>query len=194
MAQLGYIVDAIDNSSDMLMVAKEKTHNSGLHINYTLQDMRTFKSHNKYSLITCINDGVNYLTSLNDVEMFFNNCSKYLYKDGLILFDISTNYKLTNMNQQFYAEESDDYAYIWSNKYASDSKLLTMDITLFTQIDEDIYERTSEIHVQRGHSEDEIRSLLKNQGFELIETYSEISLDKPDDQSERIHFLAKKDS
>ena len=192
LSQNGHIVDAIDTAADMLMVAKEKSHNLGLHINYTIQDIRTFKSHNSYSLITCINDGVNYLTNLNDVELFFENCQKHMDKDGFLLFDISTIHKLKNMDNQLFAEESDEFSYFWFNEYNEESNLLTMDLTFFTQIEEDIYKRTTEKHIQRGHSKKEISILLKKCGFELVETFGDISPEKPNDESERIHFLAKK--
>lgn len=192
LAKQGYTVDAIDTSSDMLMMAKEKTHNLGLKVNYTVQDMRTFKSHNLYSLITCINDGINYLNTLEDVELFLKNCYQYLSKDCYLLFDISTEYKLKNMSGEFFAEEGDDFAYIWSNEYDEDSKHLTMDITFFNQIKEDVFRRTSEMHVQRAHSMDEINTLLKNTGYETAAIFGDISSESPADTSQRIHFLVKK--
>ena len=192
LAKSGYVVDAFDISSDMLMVAKEKSHNLGLHINYTIQDMRHFKSHKKYSAITCINDGLNYLTTLKDVEMFFNNCNQYLKDNAFLFFDISSIYKLENMNEQLYAEESDEFSYIWFNEYNEHEKLLTMDLTFFTQIKDNLFSRSYETHVQRGHSIEEIEFLLSKCGFSLISTYSDISLNMPSDKSERIHFLAQK--
>lgn len=192
LAKQGYIIDAIDTSSDMLMIAKQKTHDFGLKINYTVQDMRTFKSHNTYSLITCINDGVNYLNSLEDIELFFNNCSKYQSSGSYFLFDISSEYKLKNMDGEFFAEEDDDFAYIWSNEYNDESKLLTMDITFFNYIGEDLFRRTSEMHVQRAHSIQEITSALKKAGYIPTVIYADLSLELPSDTSKRIHFLAKK--
>lgn len=192
LANEGYTVDAIDASSDMLMMAKEKTHNLGLRVNYTVQDMRTFKSHNIYSLITCINDGINYLNTLEDVEQFLLNCSKYQSSGSYLLFDVSTEYKLKNMDGEFFAEEGDDFAYIWSNEYDENSKHLTMDITFFNQIEEDIFRRTSEVHVQRAHDADEINILLKNVGYENIAVYGDLSNENPSDTSNRIHFIVKK--
>jgi len=192
LAKQGYLVDAIDASSDMLMIAKEKTHNLGLQINYTAQDMRTFKSHSQYSLITCINDGINYLNTLEDVELFLKNCNKYQEAGSYLLFDISTEYKLKNMDGEFFAEESDDFAYIWSNKYDEKSKHLVMDITFFNQFEEDIFRRTSEMHVQRAHSIDEINTLLKNSGYERVGVFGDISTNSPQDTSHRVHFLVKK--
>lgn len=192
LAKSGYGVDAIDTSADMLMLAKEKSHSLGLKINYTIQDMRTFKTHNKYSMITCINDGINYLINLGDVELFFDNCSKHLESGAFLLFDISTIYKLKNMDSQFFTEETDEIAYIWSNEFDDKKKTLTMDLTFFTQIDDDVYQRTSEMHVQRAHSVEEIDVLLNKCGFSLINLYGDVSLEKPTSTSERIHFLAQK--
>lgn len=192
LSKAGYVVDAIDISTDMLTEAKEKTHNLGQQINYTVQDMTQFKFNKKFSLITCINDGINYLTSLDDGRAFFESCAKHTESGSLLLFDISTRKKLEKMDNQFYAEDNEEFAYIWSNQYDYDNHILSMDITFFTQIEDDIFERSSEIHLQRGHSADEISSLLLQCGFKIIDTFSDISIEKPIDTSDRIHFLAKK--
>ncbi|MEX1376846.1 MAG: class I SAM-dependent methyltransferase [Eubacteriales bacterium] len=192
LAKAGYIVDAIDSSGDMLIQAKEKTHNQGLHINYTLQDMKTFKFNKKFSLISCINDGINYLTKLDDVKLFFENCSRHMDSGAFLLFDISTRKKLQDMNNEFFAEDNEEFAYIWSNQYDYENHILSMDITFFTQIDDDIFERSSEIHLQRGHSIDELTLLLSQSGFSIVDIFSDISFDRPNDSSDRIHFLAQK--
>jgi len=186
------LVDAIDTSLDMLMIAKEKTHNYGLHINYTAQDMRAFKSHSKYSIITCINDGVNYLTTLEDIEAFFNSCASHMESGAFLLFDISTKLKLKSMHNQVFAEDGDDFAYIWFNEFNERKKLLYMELTFFTQTKDDIFRRSSELHVQRAHEPVEIESLLQKCGFALINTYGDLSSESPDEKSERIHFLAQK--
>lgn len=186
------MVDALDISSQMLIIAKEKSHNEGLHINFTMQNMCTFKSHHKYSCITCINDGVNYLASLNSVEAFLNNCNNYLLDDSILIFDISSKYKLKNMDKEFFVEELDDLAYIWSNNYDNKTSLLTMDLSFFCHVEGDMYQKTSETHIQRAHSVDEISSILKKCGFALLGVYDNISLDRYNDTSTRIHFLAKK--
>lgn len=186
------LVDAIDTSLDMLMIAKEKTHNLGLSINYTAQDMRSFKSHSKYSIITCINDGVNYLTTLEDVEAFFSSSANHMEKGAFLLFDISTKLKLKSMHNQVFAEDGDDFAYIWFNEFNDRKKLLYMELTFFTQTEADIFRRSSELHVQRAHEPAELESLLQKCGFALINTYGDLSSEKPDEKSERIHFLAQK--
>ena len=188
----GFNVDAFDISEEMLMIAKEKTHNLGLHVNYTVQDMTHFLFHKTFSFITCINDGLNYLTQLIDVEKFFNNCRMYLQDKGFLLFDISTSYKLEKMDGQLFAEEDDDFAYIWFNEYDKTEKLLNMDLSFYTKVKDGLFARTSETHVQRGHSIEEIKSLLEKCGLNLTALYADISPKKPASTSERIHFLAQK--
>jgi len=192
LAQSGLNVDAFDISPDMLITAKEKTHNLGLHINYTLQDMCSFKSHNKYSFITCINDGVNYLTTLDDAKSFFNNCYLNMDSGAYLFFDISTEYKLQGLDGEFFAEESEEFAYLWFNEYDYKNHLLNMDLTFFTQVEDDMFKKTYETHIQKAYSKKEITSLLQNCGFSLVNIYSDISLKKPEDKSMRIHFLAQK--
>ncbi len=188
----GYYVDAIDLSSDMLIIAKEKTHNLGLKINYLKQDMRDIKSNTKYNVVTCINDGVNYLVDNVDIEKFFLSVYTVLNENGLFIFDISTKCKLMSMDGEMYAEEVDDMAYIWANTYNDNANCLTMDISFFTLIKDNQYEKSTEIHVQKGHSIEDIKSLLYKCGFELIGIYDELSMDEPFDDSQRVHFICKK--
>ena len=188
----GFRVDAFDTSEEMLMIAKEKSHSAGLHINYTIQDMQNFNFHKTYALITCINDGVNYLTSLQSVERFFKNCYSYLNKGGYFLFDISTINKLEKMSGQLFAEEDDDFAYIWFNDYDKATRVLTMDLSFYTHTKNNLFLRTTETHLQRAHSVEEMKLLLENCGFKIVVLYSDLSLKNPDDLSDRIHFLAKK--
>ena len=55
-----------------------------------------------------------------------------------------------------------------------------------------LYERFSERHVQRAHSERELRFRLERVGFSDIRVFAGITENEPDSGSERLHFVAKK--
>lgn len=192
LAKKGFRVDSIDISSEMLIVAKEKSHNLGLSINYTLQDMRTFKSHHLYDAIICINDGVNYLTNLEDVKAFFSHVHNKLEKDGLFIFDVSSRNKLKNMNNEFFTEETEELSYIWSNEYDEKTNCLKMDLTFFTLVENDIYKKLNEVHTQRAHTVEELEELLIASGYEIVGIYDNLSKNYHKKTSTRIQFVVKK--
>ena len=54
------------------------------------------------------------------------------------------------------------------------------------------YERFTETHLQRAHSEREIRAALADAGFERAEAYEAFTRNPPRDESERLQFMAWK--
>ena len=65
-----------------------------------------------------------------------------------------------------------------------------MFLTFFVKRGE-LYERFEERHLQRAYSVGEITALLKKAGFTSVDTYGELSFDKPKESEERIVFAAR---
>lgn len=77
-------------------------------------------------LATC--DGVNYLTTPNDVQAFCGSISKPAAGRHTLCFDCSTRHKLENvMGDAFFGEERDGAAVLWQNKLNREEHLLSMD-------------------------------------------------------------------
>jgi ubiquinone/menaquinone biosynthesis C-methylase UbiE len=53
------------------------------------------------------------------------------------------------------------------------------------------YRRFEERHVQRAYTENELRYMLKKAGFSTIDTYHELTFEKPRPDSERIVFVCR---
>ena len=53
------------------------------------------------------------------------------------------------------------------------------------------YSRFEERHLQRAYSVNELTLLLKKAGFKSVDTYDELSFDKPKKDSERIVFVCR---
>ena len=192
LSKRGYNVIGLDKSSDMLETAASKLAEKGVRIQLICQDICSIMLHSKQDVVVCINDGINYLTDLINVKKAFESIFDVLAEGGLFLFDMSSEYKLKSMHDNSFFEETDDSAYIWHNQYDKKSKLLTMDISLFSQIEDDIYEKANEVHTQRAYSVKEIENLLKETGFKDI-MYFECFTDKiPSEISQRIQFSARK--
>ncbi len=186
----GYDVKGVDLSSEMLAVAKELSVECGVYIDYLLGDMRALKSLEKLNFITIVNDGLNYI-SQKDIKRCFSSLSKCLKKGGILLFDISTEYKLKSvLNGNMFGSDDEDLSYLWLSDYDDSDKKLTMNLSFFERQGE-VYKRFDEQQTQYAHATSDILNELKDSGFELISltgAYGEELLDN----SERAVFLARK--
>ena len=140
-------------------------------------DMRRIELHRPVDCIIAACDCVNYLTSREDVEKFLLTAFNGLRPGGILLFDVSSRYKLQHiLGQNGYCDSRTDVAYFWPNDAHG----------------EPLYSRFSEKHIQRAHSERELVSWLKNIGFENIGVFSAFTTEPPRDESERLQFTARK--
>jgi hypothetical protein len=135
---------------------------------------------------------VNYLTSTKAAEEFFRAAYAALKPGGLLLFDVSSRYKLSSvLGNNLFAQDDGDIAYIWRNAYDETSKLLEMNLTFYVR-EGGTYRRFAETHIQRAHSQRELEGVLYRVGFVDIHVYTAFTREKPADTCERIQFVAKR--
>lgn len=182
-------VTALDISSEMLRVADEKLRTTGRRVRFVQGDMCGFCLNKPVNTVVCACDGINYLTDAESVKKTFINVRKSLNAGGTFIFDISSYYKLSKMDNELYSEDTDSVTYIWRNSF--DNGLLTMDIAFFVTDDGENYTRFDETHIQRAHTEEEICALLEECGFDTVKITDDYSEEKIKDNSLRITFCAK---
>lgn len=193
--QAGYRMTGADASARMLEIAAQKARKAGAKIAFVRQEMQRICVHKPVSAITCACDGVNYLLSLAEVEAFFQSAYGALKDGGLLLFDVSSAYKLEHiLGGQTFGEDGADCTYLWQNCFDPMTRLLEMRLAFFTPNGSGAYKRFDERHLQRTHTQEELTSLLIKTGFEVIGVYSAFSKDAPKKDSERIQFVARKTS
>lgn len=191
LARAGHIMTGVDISGDMLRIASEKARRAALKIPFVEQDMRKLALHRPQDAIICACDGVNYLDSLKAAEEFFEAANAALKVDGLLMFDISSQYKLKNiLGCNTFAEDEQGGAYIWKNNYDPKSRLIEMNLTFFERQGE-LYRRFTERHIQRAHGVDELLSALNRAGFDA-EAYDFETMDPVKPDSERVQFWGRK--
>lgn len=162
----GFLMEGIDISEDMLTIAQAKAYESGAKVRYYHQDMITFNTRKKYDAIFCMCDGMNYVTCDDDMRKVFANISSHLNPEGILIFDLSSKYKLSEViGNHTFAETFEDEAYIWENEFDDAHHLLRFTFTLFKN-DGEGYVRHEENHVQRAYEIEEIKELAKEH-FEL---------------------------
>lgn len=193
LAEHGFRVVGIDSSQSMLNVAQQKAQSKGLAIPFVCQSMTQLSLHKPVDALTVCCDGVNYLTSLRDARAFFLAAYAALADGGVLLFDVSSEYKLEHvLGTNTFTEVTDAYAYIWENAFDSKSRLCCMDVCFFVK-NGARYERFSEQHIQRAYTVDELVQLGEEAGFSKVSAYEAFSLHAPSPHSERIQFVMGKE-
>ena len=109
---------------------------------------------------------------------------------GRLLFDVSSEYKLREIvgNEIFY-DDGDDVTVFWQNETVGNR--VTMSLTLFFR-EGALYRRGDEEHVQRIYTEQELRKMLADAGFEKVQVYGFGGRERPGEKEERLQFVAVK--
>lgn len=190
LARRGYDMTGVDASESMLNIAREKAE--GLDILFLNQSMTKIDLYGTMGAFLCMIDGINYVLSPKSLLNFFTKIKTCFMDEGApFIFDISSEYKLKEIiGQNTFVHSDRDIFYTWQNRYIENKKLSDMFLTFFVK-DGSKYRRFEERHLQRAWSIDEIEYLLKKAGFETVDTYGELSFEKPDKNAERIVFAAR---
>lgn len=185
----GYSVLGVDRSQRMLTEAAAKAMKAGAAVTFVRQDIRALRVHRPADGIVCACDAVNYLPAAEDLGRFLRSARRGLKRGGALLFDVSSEEKLTAMDGQLYGEETDDCAYLWTNAVDAETHIITMDIALFIRQGK-LFRREREQHRLRIWSEGELATALAAAGFELKGTYAAFTRDAPVKGCDRIQFAA----
>lgn len=186
----GYKVVGVDLSPEMLSVAEEISVKENINVEYRLADMRFIKSFEKLDFITAVNDGLNYIPQ-KDLSKTFLAFSKCLKKGGMLLFDLSTEYKLSKiLNGNMFGSDDEDLSYIWLSEYHEELNSLTINLSFFEKTGE-LYKRRDEQQTQYAHQLTAVETALKNAKFE-IKSITGAWGEEITNSCERAVFLAKK--
>ena len=186
LADKGYDIIGIDLSEEMLTLAKEKCPESI----FIKADMTDFALPEKVDFCLCSLDAVNHLTELEQVMNCFECVNNSLNNGGLFVFDVNTLFKHREVladNTFIYDEE--DFFLSWDNNYTDDDIVeIYLDFFIFNGKN---YDRFSERFKEKAYSTDALIKALGDD-FEIIGIYDELTLNTPEDDSERLYFVCKK--
>lgn len=189
LGKAGFDMIGVDNSVEMLQIAREKTSQDFL---YLLQDMREFELYGTVKAVISVCDSVNYITKKEELRKVFQLVNNYLDPEGLFIFDFNTEYKYRELiGETVIAEDREDVSFIWFNEYDEESHLNDIDLKVFVQEEGDIYQKFQEEHIQRGYTLDEIKQLLEESGLIFLEDYEEYTMQAPQPDSGRIVVVAQ---
>ncbi len=190
-AKKGYDVTGLDISTDMLIVASEKSIDENLSIFYINQSMSELELIDNYDLIYSTNDSLNYLLTEAEILSTFKSVYKYLSNNGLFVFDLNTIYRFKSYGNKVFKESTDDFLYVWENEFDEKTNINTYNVDMFVK-DGETYSRSVEEHMERGYEHALIKKMLSECGFKEIKMYGNIDFDTNLEKKDKIYFVAKK--
>ena len=194
----GYDMIGVDNSEEMLEIAREKQIKSGHEILYLLQDMREFELYGTVGAVFSICDSLNYITEPEELKQVFRWVNNYLDPGGIFIFDFNTEYKYREvLGDQTIAESREDCSFIWDNYYYEEERINEYELNLFIREDAesetegDLYRRFRETHFQRAYKLEEITRIVEESGLQFVTAYEAFTKEPPSKNSERIYVIAR---
>ena len=189
MEEKGFDMIGVDNSFEMLDIARETSKESIL---YLLQDMREFELYGTVRAVYSACDSVNYILEEEDLRSVFSLVNNYLDPKGIFIFDINTKYKYEELlAENTIAETREEGSFIWDNFYDTEDEINEYDLTLYIKDEDARFVRFQETHYQRCYTVDTIQRLLKEAGMEFVAAFDEYSNNPVHSESERILIVAR---
>lgn len=194
LAAAGYDMIGVDNSGDMLEIARdyENPVDDAYRILYLLQDMREFELYGTVRAVVSICDSMNYILEETELQEVFRLVNNYLDPEGIFIFDLNTVYKYRELlGETTISENREEGSFIWDNYYDEESGINEYDLTLFIREENNLYRKYEETHYQRAYELETIKRLLTEAGMEFVAAYDAFTKEPVKEDSERIYVIAR---
>ncbi len=192
LARRGYDMTALDISDEMLSVASSRAREYGLEgILFIESDMCDFELYGTVDAIVCCLDGINHLTTRNELTECFSLVNNYLEPDGLFVFDVNTPYRFKTMYaDRDYILEDEGIMCCWRNRLNKKGDAVDFFLTVFEEKNGE-WIRSDGAQRERAYSLRTLKNALAECGFELLDVSADYDFNKPNDETVRWYITAK---
>lgn len=179
-------VVGVDISPQMIEVARRSAARRRLPIEYVCADVCKLKLDRRFDAAYSFFDSLNYILEPDRLREAILRAFQHLHPGGSLVFDLNTAYAFERkMFDQSDTRKGTDVRYVWSGEYDPATLLIRVKMEFDTPGGHFV-----EVHEQRAHPPDEVRTYLEQAGFRDIEVFDSYTLDPPRKRSDRIHFAA----
>ena len=193
LAKSGFDVIAVDESEEMLSVAKSKLDESdNLNVMLLCQSMQDLDLYGTIDAAVCMLDSLNHLDSFEDIKLAVSKVSLFMNVGGIFIFDMNTPYKHKEiLGDNTFVIEEDNVFCVWQNEYEEFENTVYMTLDFFEKKDEN-YSRTTQYITEKAYDIDKTAKMLIATGFEVITIYDDMSKNPLNEESERAVFVTRK--
>lgn len=188
-ADIGYDVIGVDISEEMLSRARDKSNGNIL---YLCQSMQKLDMYGTIDAFVCTLDSLNHINGRDELCRALERVSLFLEPDGVFVFDMNTPYKHEKiLENNTFVYETDSVYCVWQNEYEGGGKINIV-LDFFEEQENGSYERFCEDFSETAYSYADTEEMLRGSGLKLLAAYDDMTFNPPNEQSERIVFVAKK--
>lgn len=183
LADQANIVRGIDVSSAMVALAKSKSVEIP-NVSFEVQDMTRFIVRDKFDLVTCTFDSLNYVLNSDGLRAMFSRVARSLKESGLFVFDTNTNRHYINVGNGSRKTELGGQSFIHTWSYDPTKKEATATF--------EFADGSREIHRQRPYDLSDLSPILAELGLRAVQTWSGFDRSPYSAQSVRLFCVAQK--
>ena len=189
----GFDLIGVDASEDMLTQAQEKKMEQDSGAIFLCQKMEELDLFGTINAAVCTLDSINHVTDESKVKEIFRRVSLFMEDKGIFIFDVNTPHKHKNiLGNNTFVYDMDEVYCVWQNETDEDM-LTTVSLDVFERDEEeDVYYKYSEQFQERGYELSFLEGLLRDNRFELVGVYEEMTASPVSDSTERAVFVARK--
>ena len=193
LSKMGYEVIATDASPDMLMEAQNKAYDNEQSIMFLCQRMEETDLYGTVRAVVCALDSINHLPDYDTMAKTFDVLKNFVDDGGIMVFDVNTLYKHRNVlgNNTFVYDEKNVFC-VWQNHLLQDERTVNINLDFFCKNGE-LYERFNENFNETAFTDEEIISAVESAGFRVLERLADMTENKPDDTTERIYYVIRRE-
>ena len=142
-------------------------------------------------IATC--DGVNYLTTEEDLQSFLRAAWRAIRPGGALIFDVSTPHKLRDqLCAGLICEDLEDITYFWQNRWNPRNATVDMMLCFFIREKDGRYRRMEEEQRQKAWEMQELKNLLLRTGYRGVCIYGDGNLNPGKETDLRWHICASR--
>ena len=126
---------------------------------------------------------------------YLQNSFTSLKKGGLLIFDVSSEYKLKEiMKNETFIFDTEDVFYVWRNRYREYrvNSFVDMDIEFFIKNGLDSYDRINECQRMYVLKSEMIEKISEDTGFEILAVRDGYTEKDADPESTRITYVLRR--
>jgi SAM-dependent methyltransferase len=185
LANRNHLVFGIDLSSQMIEIARSKS--TGLsNVCFEVQDMTRFCVEDKFDLVSCTFDSINYLLNTNALRAMFFRVAAALNESGLFVFDSNTERLYANRHKGTHQRKLGEESFIQILSYDPIKKEAK---TVF-----EFSDGAREVHRQRPYDLEELKPILAETGLHVVRAFSGFDKRPYGPESERLICITEKEA
>lgn len=195
LAGLGYDVIGADASAEMLSaaMAKDKSGEIETQVLFLNQSMDKLDLYGTVDATVCALDSVNHVGSEDELLAAFKKVALFMNPGGMFLFDANTPHKHRDvLGSNVFVYDLPEVFCCWQNAYHAARDRVDITLDFFAPLEDGRYIREIERFSEFAYSGGVLLGMLEKAGFSHLQTLDGDTFGPPEEDSQRLLYVAMK--